>query len=436
MGFTTAGGKRGLTSKRSAISLHDQQPVEPYTDEPSDEPPAYTDAIPGSSSQVQASLPDLSTPGAYINPYKEVTGSRVVKTYSGRESYLVSVHPEYTNTPSALYNAIYDQACVAPTVLISVTGTHTVKQRDGKKDSSSKVTDFDFRIETRGTILPMSSYDLTRHPLFDFYSELNVVRDNDGQSAYRGGRFKSKSSKKYKSAGAGDLEQAVTDDEQTEAETSLESMLQEWCTRYCEDKCGVKSFTLRSTVEGLDMAIIKNEITSIIRSTNYRGNISVNQVTTHTALTIYSPHWINKLRTNRFVWWVVVILQLWIITWPIIILLERRYEPAKAQYYVRRESEYNPPFNGEVEWTKMFARAISAAALNRRKDEIVTIADVQRANDAALNGRREESAAERDRRARLNSGNGSFMDSVIGIARGVSELRSEFDHARGWGANE
>lgn len=84
----------------------------------------------------------------------------------------------------------------------------------------------------------------------------------------------------------------------------------------------------------------------------------------------------------------------------------------------------------------MFARAICAAALNRRKDEIVTTADVQRANDAALSGRREESAAERDRRARLNSGNGSFMDSVIGIARGVSELRSEFDHARGWGANE
>ncbi|EFR03312.1 hypothetical protein MGYG_06311 [Nannizzia gypsea CBS 118893] len=435
MGFTTAGGKRGLASKRSAISLHDQQPVEPYTDEPSDEPPAYTDATPGSSNYRQT-LPDLPAPRGYTNPYQEVIGSRVVKTYSGRESYLVTVHPEYSNTPQDLYNAIYNQAGVAPTVLISVKGTHTVKQRDGKKDSSSTVTDFDFRIETQGTILPISSYDLERRPLFDYFRELNVVRDGDKQSAYRGGRFKCKASKKYKPAEANDPEQAAMNGEQIEAETSLESTLQQWCTRYCEDKSGVKSFTLRSTVKGLDMNIIRTEIASIIRSTNYRGTINVTQETTHTALTVYSPHWINNLRTNRFVWWAVVILQLWIITWPIIILLERRYEPVTAQYYVYRESEYNPPFKGEVEWTKMFAPAISAAALNRRKDEIVTVADVQRATDAALNGRVQESPAERERRARMNNGNGTFMDSVIGIARGVSELRSEYDHARGWGANE
>ncbi|KAM5433365.1 hypothetical protein McanMca71_004183 [Microsporum canis] len=431
MGFSIAGGQRSLASKRSAISLHDQQPVEPYTDEPNDDPPAYTDEIPGSSNQIQSTLPDLPPVQSYINPYPDIQDSRLVDTFSRRESYLVTLCPDLTTSPETLYETIYRQAKVAPTVLISVKGTHTVKQRDGRnKESSSTVTDFDFQIETRGTILSMDSYWAERDPPFDHYRRLNVVRDGDRKSAYRGGRFKSKASKKYKPSES-DPEQATSE--------RIDDVLREWCLRYCEDKSGVKSFTLHNKVEGLNMDIIKAEITSIIRATKYCGSIHVNQVTTHTALTVYSPHWINKLRTNRFVWWVVVILQLWIIAWPIIILLEKRYEPVTAEYIVSEGGVHVSPFRGELSWTEMFAPAISAAAISRRKDgEMVTMGDVRRIRESPVNGgsRLDESPAERDRRARLNSGNGTFMDSLVGLARGISDLRNEYDHTRGWGANE
>ncbi|KAK2873947.1 hypothetical protein FQN49_001977 [Arthroderma sp. PD_2] len=439
MGHSAATGRRELAPKRSAISLHDQRPMEPYTDEPNDDPPAYTDANPGHSSQ----LPDIPPDERFLwNPYPEVPGGRLVDTLSRKESYVITLDPEVMAHPDALYNTIYLQAQIAPTVLISVKGTHTVKERgSNNKKSSSTVTDFDFRIETRGTILSLDSYQLERHPPFDYYRTLTVARDDDKERAYRGGRFKSKSSKRYKVV---DLENDSTQDHMyiSEDSSSLENTskaLKEWCHRFCEDKSGVKSFTLHRKVVNLNLVSIKQEIASIIRATNYRGSIHVGQVTTHTALTVYSPHILNKLRTNRFVWWAVVILQLWIIAWPILILLEKRYEPATAEYYVSREGIYCAPFEGVEKWTKWFAPAISAAALGRRKEgEMVTVNDITRARNSTINGgaRLEESPAERDRRARLNSGNGSIMDSLVGIARGVSELRNEYHHTMGWGANE
>ncbi|KAF3483590.1 uncharacterized protein GIQ15_02914 [Arthroderma uncinatum] len=437
MGSSAAAGQRGLAQKRSAISLHDQRPIEPYSDEPSDDPPAYTDA---NATDVSA-LPDIVTTERYIyNPYPDISGGRLVDTLSRRESYVVTLSPEYSTDPECLYDNIFQQALIAPTVLISVKGTHSVKERDGNnKKSSSTVTDFDFRIETRGTILPISSYRVDRDPQFDFYRTWNVVRDDIEQSAYRGGRFKSKSSKRYK-APVGDLEQAhMLRADQPPTTEGHQATLKQWCQRFCEDKSGVKSFTLRRKVTSLNFDLLKHEITSVIRATNYRGSIHVNLITTHTAVTVYSPHMLNGLRTNRFVWWAVVILQLWIFAWPLLILLEKRYEPVEVEHHVCRAGDYCPPFEGEDAWTKMFAPAISAAALGRRKDgEIVTVNDIERARNSTINGgaRLEESPAERDRRARLNTGNGSFMDSLVGIARGVSELRNEYDHARGWGQNE
>lgn len=39
------------------------------------------------------------------------------------------------------------------------------------------------------------------------------------------------------------------------------------------------------------------------------------------------------MRANKYIWWIFVVLQLWIITWPIIFFLERRYEVAHIVWH-------------------------------------------------------------------------------------------------------
>lgn len=56
-------------------------------------------------------------------------------------------------------------------------------------------------------------------------------------------------------------------------------------------------------------------------------------------VTVYSPHWVNRLRKNRFVWWFCVLTQLWIITAPVIAILERVYEVINPVWWYSHETE-------------------------------------------------------------------------------------------------
>lgn len=46
-----------------------------------------------------------------------------------------------------------------------------------------------------------------------------------------------------------------------------------------------------------------------------------------------------------------------------------------------------------------------------------------------------DSEAEQERRARVNRGEGGFVDGVIGLARGISEVGQDLRLSMGWGAN-
>lgn len=49
--------------------------------------------------------------------------------------------------------------------------------------------------------------------------------------------------------------------------------------------------------------------------------------------------------------------------------------------------------------------------------------------------RQGDSDAEIERRARVDRGEGGFMDSVVGLVRGVGEVQQDWRRAAGWGAN-
>lgn len=126
-----------------------------------------------------------------------------------------------------------------------------------------------------------------------------------------------------------------------------------------------------------------------------------------------------------------MILQLWIITWPLLILFERRYEIVRVENRVSRNTPYT---QSEKHWVDRFAAAIIAAALGRRTGEVVTTADIARAQEAPVGGRSSE--AETERRKRMARGEATWSDSLIGIVRGVSEASQQANNYYGWGGDE
>jgi hypothetical protein len=193
---------------------------------------------------------------------------------------------------------------------------------------------------------------------------------------------------------------------------------------------------------------MRNVLSSHIRELNYRGSLNFSFSTAHRSVTIYSPHWINRLRANRYVWWIVVILQLWIITWPIIFFMEKRYEIAHTKWNASLMPETDSALvkcyaqgRNESALAEYWAPAVKQAAWTRRRGEgsVLTRMDVERVQGYSmqqlLGMRATASDSERERRERVNNGAGGFVDNVVGLVRGVSEAGQDWRMSMGWGAN-
>lgn len=207
-------------------------------------------------------------------------------------------------------------------------------------------------------------------------------------------------------------------------------------------------FTLHRHLDGFDHNALSNVLTSHIRSLNYRGSVSCKFVLAQQSVSVYSPHWINRLRANGYVWWICVLLQLWIIAWPIIWLVEKRYEVAQTQWHASLLSDPNSSLakcyarnRDETELGEFWAPAVKQAAWSRRQGDcnVLTRLDAERLHgmgtEQLLGFRGGDSEAERERRARVDRGDGGFVDGVVGLARGISEVGQDWRLSMGWGAN-
>lgn len=103
------------------------------------------------------------------------------------------------------------------------------------------------------------------------------------------------------------------------------------------DKADTDRFTFTRALHGFNSLPMRTVLASRLRAANYPGEVKVSTSLANESITIYSPHWINRLRNNWFVFWACVILQLWIVAWPVIWLLERRYEVVRSTWRSSRE---------------------------------------------------------------------------------------------------
>ncbi|CAG8187982.1 unnamed protein product [Penicillium nalgiovense] len=419
-----------------------------------DAPPPYSDNTEPIIAPDQSVRPiQPAQPPTSIRPLRLIDSAYVLpggKNAKPHDKVSLTLDPALSSDCDGLYNVINRQIKLPPRPLLYIHGTHTEVRREKKKDEYNTVTDFHFALDLAETMLT----GWEGGHMGANWREVQVLTDEDVKPAYRGGILRSSTYKPPKSRAAislsGDTDAILARNNAAEQDnSSLDAKsLMMWCERFCRDPASVKSFTMRREVRGFNSNAMRNVLSSHIRELNYHGSIGFSLVISQGSVTIYSPHWINRLRMNSFVWWVVVLLQLWIIAWPVIFFMEKRYEVVHTRWNASLVPESDSPLakcypfgRDESSLAEYWAPAVKQAAWTRRRGEgnLLTRMDADRLQGYStrqlLGLRGAGSDTERERRERVNNGEAGFADNVVGLVRGLGEVGQDWRFSAGWGGN-
>ncbi|KAL8765301.1 MAG: hypothetical protein Q9209_007576 [Squamulea sp. 1 TL-2023] len=184
--------------------------------------------------------------------------------------------------------------------------------------------------------------------------------------------------------------------------------LQEWCHRFCASSASAKSATI-----------------------------------------IVSDHWINRYRHNKFIWWICVIFQLWIFTWPLLWLMTKRWEVFRVEWPCRiykqpngswpmahefcpyawthegqptNDSSIRVAYQTEEQWVGLWRLAVQQAAESKRRG---TLSDADR-----------RIAEEVEARSRQRPAGRSVDSGVLAAATGLlSGVMTRSHRTSGWGGD-
>ncbi|KAL8861552.1 MAG: hypothetical protein Q9178_002076 [Gyalolechia marmorata] len=168
-----------------------------------------------------------------------------------------------------------------------------------------------------------------------------------------------------------------------------------------------------------------------------------------------SDHWINRYRHNKLIWWICVILQLWIITWPLLIFMTKRWEVLTVEWprriYMEPDGSWpmahelspggmtyegqetgNPServaYMTEQDWVRQWRQAVQLAAESKKRGTL-SVGDWRIAQE--VEERFRQRAAGRSA-AGQDSG---ILAAATGLLSGVQGFVAQSQRASGWGGN-
>jgi hypothetical protein len=164
----------------------------------------------------------------------------------------VTVDATLSQSSTNLYRVISRQMKLPPRPQLVVYGSHTETKHNhaNNRKESDKVVDFHFRLDLAETLLKGWEEDQSESP----WHVVRVISDDDGQKAYRGGIFRSRTWKRTNVRRAGEQEignyaeeEGLIEPEQEEQDRNAgsspdEAHLRTWCERFCNDPAPVKSY--------------------------------------------------------------------------------------------------------------------------------------------------------------------------------------------------
>ncbi|RAH43429.1 uncharacterized protein BO95DRAFT_394080 [Aspergillus brunneoviolaceus CBS 621.78] len=298
--------------------------------------------------------------------------------------------PVLSYDSAALYREVHRQLSLPPRPLVNIRGSHIQSPSFGHQPYRPRkhrrlcrpewkwryetVTDFELTLDLAETLFAGPADRRCIHVLCDS----DTVLHGDCSVPHNRRRTLSTSGYEYMAL---DSCEAGVDPNPSQARDSMDDELKQWCDRFCADPATLKSFTIHRHVSDFDSEaeVLRTRLTAHLRALKYRGSLHFSTSTAHCAVTIYSPHWINRLRImaapGPSPWWVVGLLVLLsMMLWPILWLLEQRYEVIYVQWH---PSFRVPPLSsvGDASFTSASAAPGANQKLNGGYEAVVAFGD-------------------------------------------------------------
>ncbi|KAF2712200.1 hypothetical protein K504DRAFT_474619 [Pleomassaria siparia CBS 279.74] len=330
-----------------AVSLHTTPDDYSYDDAPeiTGLPPSYADSE-GHSSTAAAPLI------RHIPPPSTRTDHNKFAAFSGGKPKVCETQKlmdaRYDSDPVYLEEGIRSFAKEAPIPLVYIMGTHKETIKQGDKKETNHITDF--RI-----VLNMQRYLRKGFDDRDI-SQMRLVTAENAEKTHRG-TFMKKRAPGFKQ----EIEMAKPKPE-----------LKEWCHLYCASPSILRIFRLRRVVTGFDEIHLKNRIEGLIRSTNYRGHISITFPIEDRNVDIYTTTRINQWRLKTWICWIFYLTFMWIFAWPYLFFATKRYSVVKAEWpFSTTDAAGNKRYTtvSEEQWFAKWHVGIRRLALDRFQGE-------------------------------------------------------------------
>lgn len=292
-----------------------------------------------------------------------------------------------------------NQAKYPPTFTARMVGTHSETTRKKDKEEKVTVTDFDIRLDMTHLLVPGPD---TPHCLL----QQDFETPQPQQKAYRGHRTKTDCSQ----------------ESATDADTYIQS--------YISSPFLVRSFTFNRCVQYHDSAALETLITSLVGSTNYRGHCKVTFPISHNRVIVYSPCWQNDYREKLWLRWIFYLTFLWVISWPYLWFITRRWEVIMAVFpYSTAPENGNRQFVTKSEETffKEWKSSIRRAVVGKKQGWIDE--EYKLATEEVL------SQVGPDELSRMPGTGNATADGALGFLRQAVHAGRDVAMAGGWGAD-
>ncbi|KAG5807282.1 hypothetical protein H9Q74_007964 [Fusarium xylarioides] len=304
--------------------------------------------------------------------------------------------PRSDADPAFLEKWVRTMARFPPSPYINIAGTHKETKRDSDgKSKREEVTDFRIMVNLQNYLYPNFIVNSLGN------STLKTVES--GEKTYRGTVLK-----KRQDGVKGDIEVG-----------HAKPTLKEWCHRYCAKAAGTKVFRLTRTVTGIDETLFRNSLTNYVRSSNYKGNLTIEFPVADRAVDIYSSNRLNTWRLTTWICWIFYLTFLWIFSWPILFFITKRYQVVSAEW----------PFsltdaNGQKRYTTLCLDRYEGLAGDAFLNQVLERGDTNTRNEAV------------DTRAAMGVAAAAFQGgrfNAVSGARSLMRIAGASSDQIGWG---
>ncbi|KAJ4251971.1 hypothetical protein NW762_011271 [Fusarium torreyae] len=333
---SSVGSGRTTTSH---MPLHhypeDEHQPSPYLDDP---PPSYTVIDNETPHANPFDLLPMNVSSLGLHPYKGTSKDNTVYYLDKR----LGTDPEF------LEHHINDLSKEPPRPYVRIQGLHNETKKSGEERRSKNVTDFDIHVE----LTPLLYEEMaTRRS----WRRLRAVNNFD---KVRRGTVTSTRAPGF--GGSGPPEEGTPG-------------VAEWCHRYCASRAGLKAFVLERRLTGWDFALVGSRLESLVRATNYRGQINITFPTTNARVEIYNDCRTNRWRLTRWIVLMFYFTLLWIFSWPWLSFRTRWFETLYVEWPMSRPDRQGTlryACMSEDQWYRLWRRPIQQAVLARRQGRL------------------------------------------------------------------